>query len=85
MEKYKISIRKSAVKELESLSKDILTKLVSRIRSLGDNPRPSGSQKLSTKEQYRLRQGDYRIIYSIQDNEKAIQIVKIGHRKDVYR
>ena len=85
MEKYKISIKKSAVKELETIPKEYLSKIISRIRSLSESPRPSGSQKLSAKEQYRLRQGDYRIIYAIEDDEKTVQIVKIGHRRDVYR
>ena len=85
MEKYKISIKKSAVKELETVPKEYLSKIISRIRSLSESPRPSGSQKLSAKEQYRLRQGDYRIIYAIEDDEKTVQIVKIGHRRDVYR
>ena len=85
MEKYKISIKKSAVKELETVPKEYLSKIISRIRSLSESPRPSGSQKFSAKEQYRLRQGDYRIIYAIEDDEKTVQIVKIGHRRDVYR
>ncbi|MCK5707062.1 MAG: type II toxin-antitoxin system RelE/ParE family toxin [Candidatus Aureabacteria bacterium] len=85
MAKYNISIKKSAVKELENIPKKHLQKIVKKIQSLSNNPRPQGSQKLSHKEQYRMRQGDYRIVYSVQDKEQSIVIVKVGHRKEVYR
>ena len=85
MAKYKISIKKSAAKELETIPKKDIDKIIPRIRSLADNPRPQGSQKLSAKEQYRIRQGDYRIVYAVQDQEFSVHIVKIGHRKDAYR
>ncbi len=85
MAKYKISIRKSAVKELGSIPKRNLQKVVKKIQSLSTDPRPQGSQKLSQKEQYRIRQGNYRIVYSVQDDELSIYIVKIGHRKEIYR
>jgi mRNA interferase RelE/StbE len=83
MAKYKISLRKSAIKELGGIpKKDLVTR---KIQTLATNPRPQGSQKLSQKEQYRIRQGNYRIVYSIQDKELTIYIVKIGHRKEIYR
>ncbi len=85
MAKYKISIRKSAVKELGDIPKKDLQKVVRKIKTLVINPRPQGSQKLSQKEQYRIRQGNYRIVYSVQDKELTIHIVKIGHRKEIYR
>ncbi len=85
MAKYKISIRKSAVKELGDVPKKDLQKVVRKIQALSANPRPPGSQKLSQKEQYRIRQGNYRIVYSVQDKELTIYIVKIGHRKEIYR
>ena len=85
MVKYRITIKKSAVKELEDIPKKDLPKIVKRIQSLAQNPRPDGSQKLSNKEQYRVRQGDYRIVYSIEDKESLIDIVKIGHRREIYR
>ena len=56
-----------------------------RIASLAVDPRPPGCEKLSAQERYRIRQGTYRIIYSIQDDELTLWVVKIGHRKDVYR
>jgi len=85
MAKYRITIKKSAAKELEDIPKKDLRKIVKRIQSLAENPRPYGSQKLSRKEQYRIRQGDYRIVYSIEDRDSLIDIVKIGHRREIYR
>jgi len=85
MEKYSISIKKSAAKELEDIPRKDLRKLVKRIQTLSGNPRPHGSQKLSSREQYRIRQGDYRIVYSVDDQGLLIDIVKIGHRRDIYR
>lgn len=85
MERYKIFIKKSAVSELEDIPKKDLKQIIRRIQSLAQNPRPPGSQKLSAKEQYRIRQGNFRIVYSIQDEELIVHIVKIGHRREVYR
>ncbi len=85
MEKYKIAVKKSAERELEDIPKKDLRKIVKKIQSLANNPRPQKSQKLSHKEQYRIRQGDYRIIYSVQDKESTVHIVKIGHRREIYR
>jgi mRNA interferase RelE/StbE len=84
--KYKVLIKPSAVKELESipLKKD-RQRIVERISALADDPRPHGSQKLSGKDRFRLRQGSYRIIYAIEDDALVVYVVKIGHRKDVYR
>ena len=87
MESYSIRIRSSAAKELESLgSKKDRQRIISRIRALADDPRPAGVEKLSgTRERYRVRQGDYRILYEIQDAVLIVVVVKVGHRKDVYR
>ena len=85
MAKYRITIKKSAAKELEDIPKKDLRKIVKRIQSLAENPRSHGSQKLSHKEQYRIRQGDYRIVYSIEDKDSLIDIVKIAHRREIYR
>ena len=79
MAKYRIAIKKSAAKELEDIPKKDLRRIVKRIQSLAENPRPQGSQKLSHKEQYRIRQGDYRIVYSIEDENRIVDIFKIGH------
>ena len=86
MGKYKVLIKPSAVKELESIPrKKDRQRIVERINALADDPRPHGSQKLSGKDRFRLRQGSYRIIYAIEDDALVVYFVKIGHRKDVYR
>ena len=86
MEKYKILIKPSAVKEIERISrKTDRRRIVERIAALGDEPRPPRVQKLSGQNRYRFRQGPFRIIFSIQDDLKTINVVKVGHRKDVYQ
>ncbi len=85
MAKYEISVKKSAIKELENIPKKELQKLVKKIQALSEEPRPQGSQKLSHKEQYRIRQGDYRTIYSIDHDNLNVYIIKVGHRKEIYR
>ena len=85
MAAYKVFFKKSVWKDLESIPKNDLTKILKRIEMLGDDPRPSGCEKLTGEERYRLRQGKYRILYSIQDDELTVWVVKVGHRKDVYR
>jgi mRNA interferase RelE/StbE len=85
MAKYKILIKASAIKELENVPKKSLKQIIKRIEFLSENPRPKGSQKLSAQERFRIRQGDYRIIYSILDDLAAVHIYKIGHRREVYR
>ncbi len=85
MAKYKITIKKSAAKELEDIHKKDLRRIVKRIQSLTQNPRPHGCQKLSGQSRFRFRQGDYRIVYSIDDKDCIVDIVKIGHRREIYR
>lgn len=86
MASYKLFIKRSAAKELESISsKKDRRRIVERIQALATDPRPPGSRKLSGRDRYRLRQGVYRILYSIEDDELTVWVVKIGHRKDVYR
>jgi mRNA interferase RelE/StbE len=85
MAAYNIFFKKSVQKDLSSIPKNDLKKILSRIENLGEDPRPAGCEKLTGHERYRLRQGRYRILYSIQDEELTIWIVKVGHRKDVYR
>jgi mRNA interferase RelE/StbE len=82
---YKLQIKPSAVKELGSLPAKDRQRIVTRIRGLATNPRPSGSEKLSGHELYRVRQGNYRILYSVEDASCCLVVVKIGHRRDVYR
>ena len=85
MAEYKLFFKKSVKKDLVAIPTKDLKKILMKIESLGNDPRPSGCEKLSGQEKYRLRQGTYRIIYSIQDYELTVWVVKIGHRKDVYK
>ena len=86
MEKYKVSIKRSAVKEIEAIpQKKERQRIIRRIGQLAEDPRPPGSKKLSGNDKYRVRQGCYRIVYSIEDNELIVVVVKAGYRKDVYR
>ena len=86
MARYSLRIKKSARKELESIAtKADRQRIVRRIQSLADDPRPPGALKLSGLERYRIRQGRYRILYTIEDAVLIVQVVKIGDRKNVYR
>lgn len=85
MARYKIEIKKSAIKELETLPSRDLRRIMERIESLADDPRPEGSKKLSGEEKYRIRQGNYRILYLIEDDLFVVYAVKVAHRKGVYR
>jgi mRNA interferase RelE/StbE len=85
VEGYKIQIKPSAVKELEALPNKELSRVVRRIQGLADNPRPPGCEKLSREEKYRIRQGSYRVVYAISDDERTVLVVKVGHRREVYR
>ncbi|MDQ7838968.1 MAG: type II toxin-antitoxin system RelE/ParE family toxin [Thermodesulfobacteriota bacterium] len=82
---YNIFLRHSVAKDLDGIPKKDLKRVIDRIRSLAHDPRPSGCERLSGQERYRIRQGRYRIVYSIQDDNLTIWIVKVGHRRDVYR
>lgn len=86
MAKFKILIKPAAVKEIKAItSKKARQRLVEHIRQLAENPHPPGCEKLSGQEKYRLRQGSFRILYTIEDRELVVTVVKVGHRKDVYR
>ena len=85
MASYSLLIKPSAVKELEALPTKDRRKIITRIEELASAPRPHGCEKLSGLEQYRVRQGNYRVVYSIDDDARVVLVVKIGHRRDVYR
>ena len=86
MAKYSLRIKRSACKELNSVAtKADRQRIVKRIKSLADDPRPAGAVKLSGLERYRIRQGRYRILYTIEDKVLIVHVIKIGDRKDVYR
>jgi mRNA interferase RelE/StbE len=85
MAEYKIYFKASVEKDFRTIPKKDLQKIILRIQALARDPRPPGHEKLTGQERYRIRQGHYRIIYSIQDKEFTVWVVKIGHRKDIYR
>jgi len=82
---YKLFFKKSAQKDFDSIPKKDLKRNFSQIQSLSEDPRPHGCEKLTGQERYRLRQGRYRIVYSIQDDELTVWVVKVAHRKHIYR
>lgn len=85
MASYSVHIKRSAAKELEAVPLKDRTRLIKRIQGLAREPRPPGCEKLSGEEKYRLRQGDYRILYEIVDQRLIVTVVRIGNRRDVYR
>ena len=85
MGKYKILFRKSVARDMRRIQNRDLRRILKTIESLSDDPRPAGAERLSGQERYRLRQGSYRVIYEINDEEIIVVVVKVGHRKDVYR
>lgn len=82
---YELQIRDSVAKDLHGIPKPDVRRILARIETLRENPRPPGSEKLSGQERYRIRQGDYRIVYSVDDGRVVVEIVKVGHRREVYR
>jgi mRNA interferase RelE/StbE len=84
--RYRLLIKPSAVKDIEAipLKKD-RQRVVERISKLAEDPRPLGGEKLSGQDKYRVRQGYYRILYAIEDQDLIVLVIKVGHRKDVYR
>jgi mRNA interferase RelE/StbE len=82
---YNVLIKRSAAQELEAIPLKDRRRLVARIATLAAEPRPVGVQKLSGEAKYRIRQGDYRILYEITDLDLIVTVVRIGHRRDVYR
>lgn len=85
MARYELRVRPSVTKDLRGLPKEEVKRILARIEALRDDPRPPGSEKLSAQERYRIRQGNYRIIYGIEEAEVVVEIVKVGHRREVYR
>jgi mRNA interferase RelE/StbE len=85
MATYKIEVRKSASKELATLQKRDCGAIVQKIRVLSTDPRPVGAEKLSGDNKYRIRHGDYRVLYEIDEREKRVIVVRIAHRREVDR
>ena len=84
MAAYRVFFKESVWKDFEPIPKKDLRKILQSIDRLSEDPRPRGCEKLTGQERFRLRQGRYRIVYSIQDDELTVWVVKVGHRKDVY-
>ena len=85
MASYKLLIKPSAVKELEAVPAKDRRRLVARLQRLSSDPRPPGSEKLSGHDLYRIRQGNYRVLHSVEDLALIVLVIKVGHRRDVYR
>jgi mRNA interferase RelE/StbE len=85
MARYELRVKPSVTRDLRNIPQADVRRILDRIDSLRDNPRPTGAEKLSTQERYRVRQGNYRILYSVDDAQLAVEVVKVGHRREVYR
>ena len=85
MAKYDVVLRKSVLKDLDDIPKKDVKRIMSTIRSLGYNLRPTQAKKLSGYDRYRIRQGVYRILYSIEDDRLIVCVARVGHRREVYR
>ena len=85
MDRYSLQVRPSVRKDVEAIPQKELKKILARMEGLRENPRPPTSMKLSGLEYYRIRQGDYRIVYEIDDPHSIALVAKIAHRRDVYK
>jgi mRNA interferase RelE/StbE len=85
MAKYRLIFKKSVTTDLRAIPQNDMARILQRIEALADDPRPAGCEKLSGQERFRVRQSVYRMIYEIQDEDLVIVVVKVGHRRDVYR
>jgi mRNA interferase RelE/StbE len=85
MASYELVFRKSVAKDLRQIPNEHVARILERIRALAEDPRPPGCEKLSGLERYRIRQGVYRIVYEVQDRRLLVLVVKVAHRRDVYR
>ena len=85
MADYTVELKRSAEKELLRLPDDVLSRMVAKLEKLGDNPRPNGSTKLKGgSDEYRIRVGDYRAVYVVDDAERLVSVTRIRHRREVY-
>ena len=84
MAHYNVTLKKQAIKALEKINEPYYSNIKNAIYSLADNPRPQGSKKLKGRDGYRIRVADYRIIYDIFDDILLIDVINLGHRKNIY-
>ena len=85
MARFELRFKPSVAKDLRGIPKTEVRRLLKRIEALTNDPRPAGSEKLTGRDLYRIRQGVYRIVYSVDDAAVVIEVIKVGHRRDVYR
>ena len=85
MARFEPRFKPSVAKDLRGIPKTEVRRLLKRIEALGDDPRPAGCEKLTGRDLYRIRQGVYRIVYSVDDADVVIEVIKAGHRREVYR
>ncbi len=85
MARFELRLKPSVAKDLHGIPQEDMRHILARIETLRENPRPPGSEKISGQERYRVPQGNYRILYTVADAEVMVEIVKIGHRREVYR
>ena len=85
MADYRVFLKASAIKELRRLPGKDLAAILESLGSPDENPRPPGTEKLSAREKYRIRRGDYHIVYAVDDRRREVTIYKFGHRSEVYR
>ncbi|HKK78008.1 MAG TPA: type II toxin-antitoxin system RelE/ParE family toxin [Phaeodactylibacter sp.] len=84
MGKYKVLLTKKAAKQLDKLADDIALPIIDAIEKLSENPRPPGCKKLKGRDAYRIRKGNYRVIYNVFDKELIVDVIAIGHRRGIY-
>jgi mRNA interferase RelE/StbE len=82
---YKVEVRRRAQRALDKLPKSDFQAVIESIKDLAQTPRPRGIEKVKSTGLWRIRQGDYRIVYAIDDNEHLVTIVRVGHRREIYR
>jgi mRNA interferase RelE/StbE len=85
MGRYELRFKSSVAKDLRGLPPTDVRRILARVEALRTDPRPPGAEKLAAQERFRLRQGDYRVLYRVDDAAAIVEVVKIAHRRDVYR
>jgi mRNA interferase RelE/StbE len=85
MARYRLVFRRSVAKDFRKIAKKDVRRILSRIEQLADDPRPSGALRLTGIDLYRIRQGNYRILYTIEDEIVTVTVVRVAHRRDVFR
>ena len=85
MARYELRVKPSVARDLRGVPRADIDRILARIAALRDDPRPPGSEKLASQERYRVRQGQYRILYTVADDVLVVEVINVGHRRDVYR